>query len=1130
MSDDFDKRSPPADNPDDDLFAWLRDDQPEETPAEPASDRLGFTGELSWRQDDEPAASPSSSDEPDEFAWLRGLNPNPAPSMPEEPPGIVKPSEDPLGWLKDYQPAESQEHTEPPPQTQMFESSDETPDFFAGLDLPASAPEPESDPLSWLKPYSSSSEIVASDDEPVETDIVPGSAVYLPESMRWLQQYAAPEPEPELEEIAPEPVAAAPVPVIEDEETPDWLREMEGLGAEVPTLVEETDTGNLPDDLFGDMDAKPIEPELAGEADAPNQGWFDEEIPAELPMPDEEDFLRGLPTPGKAQPSSWFDETEEEPFAAADEVPDWLKELQPDDVVPAPSIDSLVSTSIPQTDNLAPVLDRLRGSTAPDHPVDEPVQKADLQDIDALLASYEDIQPTVADQSGQLMSADIDFEQLLSDDQIQKLEQARAPRAVAGEDLQAEAPDWLTEVGGSVGGVSAAAILRKQAQTERPLEELPDRLQALHDAGVDFTAPEETTLPDIVKDLLPADVPVIAPAPLRVGKTLIRDDVVLSDAQRQNIAILQSLVAAEDQRVGTKTSPIIDDTDEPPELTDIFDQEAGQPVAVPVRRPRYKIDRLLVALFVALAVVAPFLVRELRIGQLPPSQFRAGSPGQAAFDTVQQIGAGQPVLIAAEYGPTGAAELDSTLETLLRHLFVRGAVPVIAGGNPIGLLHARNVVERIAADTAFLNAIGRSDRPLTANVDYVVTRYLAGEAIGLRTFSQDIPALVETDLSGQPTGLQVESLSDFALIMVIAERAEDVRGWSEQVAPLAMRPLVFGVSFAAAPLAEPYARVNTASALPGIGGLLVGYRDAYTYQVMLDAFMAGRELPGSPLVGVPQPSVPEATETVEPTIVLPTATVLEDTFPPTEVLPTTAPTLEPTAQPAEPTTPPTVTPIPPTPLPPTAVPTQTLAPSATPTQTVPQPTPTQETTLPPPSATSIPASPTAPPVVVVEAEVIAGVTINVRQGPGRTFAPLAALPPGTVVQVIGRNADGLWLQVRLADEREGWVLGELLRLREPVVDPTPTARAGLVDPNAVVALLSDSGFAGASIQQAAEPTANPLAPQPPLPASARSTAQPYRDERWYGMTLGLVAIIAVIAGGAVMNILRALITRGRKQR
>lgn len=1124
MSDDFDNRRPPAGNPDDDPFDWLRGDQSEEPPEEPPADQLGFTGELSWRQGDQPQDAQSSSDsgESDEFAWLRGLDSNPVPSRKDEPAGVVKPSEDPLGWLKDYHPAEDQEHTEPPPQTHMFEAPEEAPDFFSGLDLPASTPEPESDPLAWLKPYSSGSEIISGDEEPIESDIVP-PAVDLPESMQWLQQYAAPEPEPEPEAVASEPVAAPTAAVIEDEEPPDWLREMEGLDAEAPTLAQETTTGSLPDDLFGDIENELVQTESPAEFAASDQGWFDEEPAAELPMPDEQDFLRGLPASGEAQPSNWFDETEEEPFAAADEVPDWLKELQPDESVSVPPLDNPISGSIPQTDNLAPVLDKLLGPTPPG------TGTGDLQDIDALLASYESIQPSVADQSGQLMSADIDFEQLLSDDQMQKLEQARSPRA-AGEELQPEAPDWLAEVSGSVGGVSAAAILRKQAQTERPLEELPERLQTLHNAGVDLPASEETTLPDIVKDLLPADVPVIAPAPLRVGKALIRDDVVLTDAQRQNIAILQSLVAAEDRRIGTKTSRIIEDSDEPPELTDTFDQEAGQPAAAVVSRPRYKIDRLLVVLFIALAVIAPFLVRELRIGQLPPSQFRAGSPGQAAFDTVQQIAAGQPVLIAAEYGPTGAAELDSTLEALLRHLFVRGAVPVIASGNPIGLLHAQNVVERIAADTAFLNVIGRGDRPLTPTVDYAITRYLAGEAIGLRAFSQNIPALTQTGLDGQPTGLQVQSLRDFALIVVIAERAEDVRGWSEQVAPLASRPLLFCVSFAAAPLAEPYARANTASALPGIGGLLVGYRDAYTYQAMLDALLAGQELPGLPLGSIPQPSVPETAETVEPTPVPPTATPPQETLLPAEVQPTTVPTIEPLVQPTIQPTQPTITPVPPTPIPPTAAPTQTPIPTVAPTQTMPQPTPTQEITLPPPTATPIPASPTAPPVVVVEAEVIAGVTINVRQGPGRTFPPLAALPPGTVVQVIGRNADGLWLQVRLADGREGWVLGELLRLREPVIDPTPTARAGLVDPNAVVGLLSDSSFAGSSIQQAAEPTANPPAPQPPLPASARGTAQPYRDERWYGMTLGLIAIIAVITGGAVMNILRALITRGRKRR
>jgi hypothetical protein len=38
---------------------------------------------------------------------------------------------------------------------------------------------------------------------------------------------------------------------------------------------------------------------------------------------------------------------------------------------------------------------------------------------------------------------------------------------------------------------------------------------------------------------------------------------------------------------------------------------------------------------------------------------------------------------------------------------------------------------------------------------------------------------------------------------------------------------------------------------------------------------------------------------------------------------------------------------------------------------------------------------------------------------------------------------------------------------------------------------------------------------------------PYRDERWYSMTLGLVVIILIILLGAIINILRSLFRRSR---
>src|SRR3954453_12144812 len=50
MTDDFNKRPPPDEEPEDD-FDWLKD-TPDEPSSNPRSgDKLGFTGDLSWRKE-----------------------------------------------------------------------------------------------------------------------------------------------------------------------------------------------------------------------------------------------------------------------------------------------------------------------------------------------------------------------------------------------------------------------------------------------------------------------------------------------------------------------------------------------------------------------------------------------------------------------------------------------------------------------------------------------------------------------------------------------------------------------------------------------------------------------------------------------------------------------------------------------------------------------------------------------------------------------------------------------------------------------------------------------------------------------------------------------------------------------
>jgi uncharacterized protein YgiM (DUF1202 family) len=112
-----------------------------------------------------------------------------------------------------------------------------------------------------------------------------------------------------------------------------------------------------------------------------------------------------------------------------------------------------------------------------------------------------------------------------------------------------------------------------------------------------------------------------------------------------------------------------------------------------------------------------------------------------------------------------------------------------------------------------------------------------------------------------------------------------------------------------------------------------------------------------------------------------------------------------------------------TPVPPTATPLDTATPTASPTATftfTATATPTATVTA---TAT---ATPTATPTVF--AVVRSQQRVNIRSGPGTSFAAIGSLAPASGVMIIGQNDRGDWYQVRLDDGDEGWMSAALLRL------------------------------------------------------------------------------------------------------
>jgi uncharacterized protein YgiM (DUF1202 family) len=93
----------------------------------------------------------------------------------------------------------------------------------------------------------------------------------------------------------------------------------------------------------------------------------------------------------------------------------------------------------------------------------------------------------------------------------------------------------------------------------------------------------------------------------------------------------------------------------------------------------------------------------------------------------------------------------------------------------------------------------------------------------------------------------------------------------------------------------------------------------------------------------------------------------------------------------------------------------------------------------PPSSTPTPTVAFSPtPSAIVRVEVL-----NVRAGPGTEYPVVGHLAAGELVEIVGRNADGTWWQIRHPRGQNGWVSGALVEAQGalndvPVIAKVPT--------------------------------------------------------------------------------------------
>ncbi|MEW5939873.1 MAG: hypothetical protein AB1750_09450 [Chloroflexota bacterium] len=217
---------------------------------------------------------------------------------------------------------------------------------------------------------------------------------------------------------------------------------------------------------------------------------------------------------------------------------------------------------------------------------------------------------------------------------------------------------------------------------------------------------------------------------------------------------------------------------------------------------------------VLLIVIVGLLVTGL---QFPPLPVQPSSEARFARDLVIALPNDAPVLMIFDYEPALAGEMEAVAASFVDQMMAlkRPRVAVLST-SPTGVALAERFMS------------GQGGRPAyRAGQDYDNLGYLPGESAGIQAFASN-PRETFPALKG------VTRFSDYALVILLTDRAETARAWVEQSAGHRGNGSFVVVSSAqSAPMIQPYLLSGQ------VNGLVTGLRDGAAFDQQASA-SAGR--------------------------------------------------------------------------------------------------------------------------------------------------------------------------------------------------------------------------------------------------------------------------------------------------
>ncbi|MCI0577537.1 MAG: zinc ribbon domain-containing protein [Chloroflexi bacterium] len=579
------------------------------------------------------------------------------------------------------------------------------------------------------------------------------------------------------------------------EDLGDWLKDFAprgtGILSPLPGMEEEAAPEESLADIFGDelAPAEEVPDWLAGFAPPETSSAIPVQEtaglvvePEEMPAVAEEDWLAELGLAETAEPAGVAaGPTLEEAPESTEELFDWLSQIEEVEEAAAPPAETIPIIPSPEMkgvpEQLAhPWLPEWMAGEEPESPL-EPEKKPALApaELPEWMQSLDEAEQEVA---------------------RELTEGPALPSGVSAEEWRSILDD-LPPPGQGLPGVGELA-----APADLNAADIPAWLQALRPRPV-----------GVVEEELEKDQPVQAIGPLAGLRGVIDIAPVVAEPRQAQRITPFTVTKEQQQQVAL--------------LNQLTSGQAAPEAPVDRRRggTLSMTGRVLVSAFLLAAVVAGVLLARLNLATLDVVLLPAPGAARNAHDEINRA-FGRPVLVAFDYTPAMAGELNAIARTVLDHLADNGNPVITVSQFAAGAA----IADQVVADVEGLNSQSLN--------------FLPGEAIGLRQLGSCLRSGCD-QLIGVPLAPEMQaSLANVGLIIILTGEGDSLVNWIEQVGKETDRwSMVVGVTQPLGPLVLPYATSEQ------VAGSIVGLPAAAAYEREVRSLGPGQQVAGRQLQG-----------------------------------------------------------------------------------------------------------------------------------------------------------------------------------------------------------------------------------------------------------------------------------------